>query len=247
MRRGSAALVLCLLVATAGCSALPGLGGEGGDGPPGVEDDRLADVDALTEAHVEALTESGYSHEIGLNQTRIVDGEPVDTHRAQRTKVAAGATAYHYQLVNQGEVSSRITLWGNETRAYQRTEAGDQQQFRSSDPPSDRALAGVGLLEPHLTAPFEVVETRDANGTTLHVLESTDRPESGAAFPQAAENVRSYEARLVVDPDGRILAFEATAEYDLDGEPADYRLSFEVTHLEDPGVQRPDWVDQVEE
>lgn len=239
--------MLCLLVVTAGCSALPGIGGGGDDGPPGVEDDRLADAEALTEAHVEALTETGYSHEIGLEQTRVVDGEPVDTRRAQRTKVAAGAAEYHYQLINQGEVSSRITLWGNETRAYQRTEAGDQQQFGSSDPPSDRALAGIGLLEPHLTAPYELVETRESNGTTLHVLESTDRPESDAAFPQGAEDVRSYEARLLVDPDGRILLFEASAEYDLEGEPADYRLSFEVTHLEDPGVERPEWVDQVEE
>lgn len=247
MRRGSAALVVCLLVVTAGCSALPGIGGGGGDGPPGVEDDRLVDVDALTEAHVDALTESGYSHEIGLNQTRVVDGEPVDTHRAQRTKVAPGAAEFHYQLINRGQVSSRITLWGNETQAYQRTEAGDQQQFRSTDPPSDRALAGVGLLDPHLTAPYEVVETRESNGTTLHVLEATDRPESDAAFPRGAEDVRSYEARLLVDPDGRIMLFEATAEYDLEGEPADYSLSFEVTHLEDPEVQRPDWVDQVEE
>lgn len=247
MRRAPAVVVLCLLVATAGCSALPGVGGGGDDGPPGLEDDRLVDVDALTEAHVEALTETGYSHEIGLEQTRAVDGEPVDTQRAQRTKVGPGAAAYHFQLINRGEVSSRITLWGNETRAYQRTESGGQQQFRSPEPPSDRELAGVGLLEPHLTAPYEVVETRETNGTTLHVLESTDRPESDAAFPQGAEDVRGYEARLVVDPDGRILAFEATAEYDLEGEPADYSLSFEVTHLEDPEVERPDWVDQVEE
>lgn len=247
MRRSSATLVLCLLLVTAGCSALPGLGGDRGNGPAGVEDDRLVDVDTLTEAHVDALTESGYSHEIGLNQTRVVDDERIDTTRAQRTSVAPGAAEYHYQLVNRGDVSSRITLWGNETVAYRSTEANGQRQIGRSDPPTDRALAGVGLLEAHLTAPYEVAETREADGTTLHVLESTDRPESDAAFPQDAENVRSYEARLVVDPDGRILAFEAAAEYDLEGEDAEYELSFEVTELEDPDVQRPDWFDHVEE
>lgn len=250
MRRGPATLVLCLLLVTAGCSALPGSGGDGGDGgdgPPGVEDERLSDVDALTEAHVDALTERGYSHEIELNQTRVVDGDPVDTHRAQRTHVAPGAEEYQYQLLNRGEVSSRITLWGNETVAYTSTEANGQRQIGRSDPPTDRALAGVGLLEAHLTAPYEVAETREADdGTTLHVLEATDRPENDAAFPRNAENIGSYEAKLVVDPDGRILAFEATAEYELDGEDAEYKLSFEVTELEDPGVQRPDWVDQVE-
>lgn len=244
MRRGPATLVLCLLLVTAGCSALPG---SGGNGPPGVEDDRLVDVDALTEAHVDALTESGYSHEIRLNQTRVVDGEVVDTHRAQRTNVAPGAAEYHYQLINRGDVSSRIILWGNETDAYQSTEAGGQRRIGRSKPPTDRALAGVGLLEAHLTAPYEVAETRETDGTTLYVLEATDRPETDAAFPRNAENVRSYEARLVVDPDGRILAFEAAAEYDLGGEDAEYELSFDVTDLEDPEVQRPDWVDEVEE
>lgn len=250
MRRGSVTLLLCLFVLMAGCSALPGSGGnggDGGDGPPGVEDGQLADVDALTEAHVEALSESGYSHEIRLNQTRTVDGEAVDSHRAQRTSVAQGAAEYHYQLINRGDVSSRIILWGNETAAFKSTESGGQRQAGPVQPPTERALAGVGLLEAHLTAPYQVAETREVDGTTLHVLEATDRPETDAAFPRNAEDVRRYEARLVVDPDGRILAFEAAAEYDLAGDEAEYELSFEVTGLEDPDVQRPDWVDQVEE
>lgn len=245
MRRGSATLVLCLLLVTAGCSALPGTAED--DGPPGVEDGRLADVDALAGSHVDALTESGYSHEVVLNRTRVVDGEAAETSRAQRTSVAPGAAEYTYQLINRGEAASRIVVWGNETDAYQSVEAGDQRQIRRSQPPDERTLAGVNLLEAHLSAPYEVAETRETDGTTLYVLEATERPDTDAAFPQGAENVRSYESRLVVDPEGRILAFEAAAEYDLEGESAEYELSFEVTQLADPDVRRPGWVDQVQE
>lgn len=250
MRRGSVTLVLCLLLVTAGCSALPGSGGNGGadgDAPPGVEGGRLADVDALTGAHTTALTQSGYSHDIRVNQTRVVDGEPTETSRAQRTSVAPGAAEYTYQLLNRGEGSSRIIVWGNRTQAYRSIEAGGQRQVGDAEPASERALAGVGLLAAHLTASYEVAGTRDADGTTLTVLEATGRPESDDAFPQNAEDVRSYESRLVVDPDGRILAFEAAAEYDVQGERAEYEMSFEVAELGDPDVQRPEWVGQPED
>lgn len=243
MRLVAATLAVCLLLSIGGCTALPGGNGDGG-GPPGVADGRLADAEALADAHATAMTERGYSHEIALNQTRTVDGEPTETFRGQRTSVAPGASEYRYQLVNRGEASSRFTVWGNESVQYRRIEAGGQQQFTRGEPASTRTLTGIRLLEPHLTAPYEVVETRETDGGTLTVLEATDRPTADAAFPDAAENVRRYEARLVVDQDGRIRSFEATAAYDLEGEPADYRLSFEVTHLGDPGVTRPGWVDE---
>lgn len=244
MRRASATLALCLLLVTAGCS---GLTGSDGDGPPGVENDELADVDALTEAHVDALTESGYTHEIRVNQTKVVDGETAETSRAQRTSVAPGARAYTYQLINRGDVSSRIVVWGNQSDAYKSIEASGQRQLGTTTPRGPTALAAVNLLSPHLSAPYEVAETREANGTTLRVLEASERPEADAAFPSNAENVRNYESRLIVDPDGRILAFEATAEYDIEGEPAEYEVSFDVTSVGDPDVQRPGWVDQAGE
>lgn len=246
-------LALCLLLATAGCPALPDWDGDGDvDHPPGVEDGRLADADELADAHAEAMTASGYSHEIALDQTLTVDGEPTETYRGQRTDVAPGGSEYYYQLINRGEVSSRFLVWGNETVEYTRGQWGGMQQTGSGPPASARTLTGIGLLEPHLTAPYEVVETREADGGdggeggTLTVLEATDRPTSDDAFPDDAENVRSYEATLVVDEDGRIRSFEATAAYDLEGEPADYRLSYEVTELGDPDVTRPDWVEEVE-
>lgn len=244
MRRGSATLAVCLLLVAAGCSGLPG---SGDDAPPGVEDGRLADAEALADAHADALTERGYSHEISVNQTRVVDGEPAETNRAQRTSVAPGAAEYTYQLINRGDLSSRFIVWGNESVEYRSVEAGGEREFSRSEPTGARALSGVGLLGAHLSADYEVAETRESDGTTLYVLETTERPETDAAFPRSAENVSRYRARLVVDPEGRILAFEAAAEYDVGGESAEYDLSFEVTELGDPDVRRPGWVDQIEE
>lgn len=207
----------------AGCAALSSGNGDGvGDEPPGVEYGRLGDAGALADAHVEAMSESGFSHEISLDQTRTVEGEPTETYRGQRTSVAPGASEYTYQLVNSGEVSSRFLVWGNETLEYSRGKWGGLRQSGSGVPAEARTLTDVELLEPHLTAPYEVVETREADGGdgdetdggTLTVLEATDRPTSDDAFPNDAEDVRSYDATLVVDEDGRIRSLEATAEYD---------------------------------
>lgn len=255
MRRATTLLALCLLFAVAGCAALSGGNGVGtGEEPPGVEDGQLVDAEALADAHVEAMNESGFSHESSLDRTRTVDGEPTETSLTQRTSVAPGATAYTYRVRSLGAVSWRSHVWGNETVEYSRGDWGGMRQTGSGPPADARTLAGVELLEPHLTAPYEVVETREADGGddtetdggTLTVLEASDRPTSDEGFPDEATDVRNYDATLVVDRDGRIRSLEVTAEYDIEGEPADYRLSYEVTDVGDPGVTRPFWVDDVE-
>lgn len=256
MRRAIGVLGLCLLLSIAGCEALSGGNGVGpGEEPPGVEDGQLVDAGALSDAHIEAMNESGFSHEFSLDQTRTVDGEPTETYQGHRTSVAPGASEYTYQLVHRGEVSSRLFYWGNETVEYSRGNWGGMRQTGSGPPADVRTLTGVEALEPHLTATYEVVETREADGGddneteggTLTVLEASDRPTSDEAFPDQAADVRNYDASLVVDQDGRIRSLEVTAEYDIEGESGEYRLSYEVTEVGDPGVTRPYWVDEVEQ
>ncbi|MFW5964808.1 MAG: DUF7537 family lipoprotein [Natronomonas sp.] len=247
MKRAYAAIALCLLLALAGCSALPGASSSASEAPPGVEDEQLTNSTALLDAHVEAVTASGYSHEVNLSQSRTADGESFTSERRQRTTVGANAAEYRYQLINSGRANSRFVVWGNETVEYQRIEAdGRDPQYRRGEPTAAESLAGQPLLEPHLSAPYEVVDTTESNGTTLTTLSATDRPESGAAFPQNATNIREYESELVVDADGRVRSLSVDVTYDLDGETADYQFTFDLTASEDPGVERPAWVDDLE-
>ncbi|MFT4883799.1 MAG: hypothetical protein ACI8U4_001312 [Natronomonas sp.] len=243
MRRGLAAVALVCLVALAGCSMLPGTSDSGA---PGVEDGELTDSEALLDAHVEELTSSGYAHELNVSQ-RVGTGENrTESTRRQRTSVAADATEYQFQLINDGRASSRFLVWGNETVEYQSIEAGGSREFRRSDPTPPESLAGAALLEPHLTAPYEVEEVEERDGPNIIRLEATGQPSDASAFPNEATDVSNYEAELVIDERGRILAFGATAEYQLNGEPADYQLNFELTATSDPGVERPGWVDDLE-
>jgi hypothetical protein len=80
----------------------------------------------------------------------------------------------------------------------------------------------------------------------LLTLESTGTPESDSAFPPNVTNIRNYEAELVVDGDGRIRSLSVDVAYDVDGQTADYQFDFELTAMEDLGVERPSWVDQLE-
>lgn len=239
MRQGTAIVTLCLLLALAGCSAFSGTAA---DEKPGIEDGELVDAGALLDAHTETLTESGYSHELSVNQTRVDNGDTVETTRRQRTRVAAGGSEYTYQLINSGEANSWFWVWGNETTQYQRIEAGGNPQFHQSKPAGNAELSGARTLEAHLSAPYEVVDTEEREETTLVTLEATAIPESAQAFPSNAESIRAYDARLVVDEEGRIRKLSVDATYDIDGETAEYDLEYELTALDDPGVERPSWV-----
>ena len=245
MRRSTTLAALCLVVVLAGCAGLVSDDGTGsGDQvAPGVAENGTVDAAALSDAHVESLTASGYGHEVNLTMTGTNDGEPVETERRQRTSVAPDAVEYTYQTITSGDTSSRIIVWGNETDAFRSVETpGSDPQFQRTDPVSSEQLSGVALFEPHLTASFELVETDERDGTTLYTLEATERPESDAAFPRDATNIRNYESRLIVDDEGRIHGLSVVADYDIDGEAADYELTFRMTGFDDPGVERPSWV-----
>lgn len=243
MRRASLAVALCLMLAMSGCSFLPG-SGDGG-AAPGVEDGELADVDALLEAHESALTESGYSHDLTVNQTAASENGTVETSQRQRMEVAPGASQYLRQVLYGSQ--GRIVAWGNESVEYQRIESGGSTQYRQSSPESATAMTGVNALRPLLSGPFEVVDTEESDGRTLVTLESTGEPSHENAFPSNTTSVDSFDARVVVDGDGRIHELSASAEYQVDGEAGSYEFTYELTSASDPGVERPDWVADLEE
>lgn len=241
MRRASATVGLCLLLVLAGCSFLPGSTNEQA---PGVEDDELVDADALLDAHASKLTESGYRHELVVNQTVEGENGTRESTTRQRTSVAAGASQYLQQeLVLGGQ--GRIISWGNESVEYIRVDSGGTTSYQRGEVEDTRTLTGVQTIRPFLTAPFEVVDTDEVDGRKVYALESTGRPDHEGAFPANTTDVESFQARMIVDEDGRIHRFRATAEYRIDGEAGSYEFAFELTAEEDPGVSRPGWVDDI--
>ena len=250
MRQGLAAVLLCVLVAGAGCSALPGSGGGDDVGAaasevPGVEDGQLVDASALLDAHVGTVTETGYAHTVNTNITDARQNETVEVTQRQRTRVAAGAAEYETQLVASAGVSSRFITWGNESVAFRRGEtAGGDPQYQTIPPRDPEALAGRALLERRLSAEFEAVDVQQRDGApALVTFEVEGLPEDNTVFDQQGQisNVREYEAELVVDTEGRIHSFAAAAVYDIEGETADYEFTYQMTSFEDPGVERPEW------
>lgn len=241
MKRGPAAVALCLLVVLSGCSAILGPSGTDGE-PPGVENGTLEDSEALLDAHAESLTASGYSHLVELNQSQTRNGTTTTVNREQRTSVAAGASTYRSEIVTSGARDSRFVLWGNQTAEYRRIESRGQEQYSTGQPTNATLLTGVNLVRPYLTGPFEVAETTTENGETRVALESTGRP-TGDVLPKNAESVSVYNARLVVDPEGRIHRLRVNGEYTVDNRTVSFEVQFEVTSFENADVERPSWVD----
>jgi hypothetical protein len=260
MRHGLAAVLLCVLVAGAGCSAIPGTGGNGdgiggGDAPvsdsvPGVANGSLEDPSALLDAHVAAVTETGYSQSISVNLTDASEGETYAVSQRQRTGVAAGAVEYEYQTITNSQVSSRIQAWGNESVEYQRGETGGgDPQYRRVDSQPPERLAGRAVLDQRLSTDFEVVDVEERDDAPdVVTLEVSGLPEENEAFDgqEQVENLRQFEAQLVVDTEGRVHSYAAAAVYDIEGETADYDYQFQMTGFEDPGVEQPDWIDEAE-
>lgn len=261
MREGLAAVLLCVLVASAGCSVLPGgngagngVGGNGEDAVanevPGVANGSLENSTALLDAHVAAVTESGYSQIISTNLTGAAQGETYPISQRQRTRVAAGASEYRYQTITSGQVSSRIIAWGNRSVEYRRGEtAGGEPQYQRLDPqPVDR-LAGRAIFDPRLSPEFEVVNvTERENAPDVIKLEVDALPAENDVFDEQEEitDVRQFEAQLVVDTEGRIHSYAAAAVYDIEGTTAEYEYRYQITSFEEPEITRPDWIDEIE-
>lgn len=256
MREGLAAVLLCVLLAGAGCSSVPGLGGGNGadaataDQVPGVGNGTIENETALLDAHVSTVTESGYVQTLTANLTGAAQGETYPINQRQRTRVAAGATEYRYQLITSGRVSSRFIVWGNESVRYRRGETGGgQPQYQQLEPESPGRLAGRLVLESRLSDEFEVVNvTTREDAPDVVTLEVQGLPADNDVFAgqEQVSNVREFEAQLVVDTRGRIHSYAAAAVYDIEGTTAEYEYRFQMTSFEGPAVERPDWVDEIE-
>lgn len=250
MRRPAAVLGVCLLAILAGCS----LGGTGPTAststpttldttPPGIDaDGRLTGADALLSTHTDQLTTAGFVTEVRTQATVSRTGGPTDVERRQVVRVAPGGSEYNNSVYNPG---SRFDIWGNESMRAIRLRTSDGVRYDSGDPRSPAQLAGATLLSRYLSADgWTVTNTTTEQGATLYTLRSNVVPETPAAVPEGASDVREYGAVVVVDGDGRVRYFEATGTYTLDGEDGSFTVTQRLVSTGDPGVDRPAWVDK---
>jgi hypothetical protein len=252
--RAVPALVLAVLLVLSGCGALSGStptatptptaeGAAAADAVPGVSAGRLTDVEALLAAHEAALVETGFESDFRVNATERFRGEVYEASRRQRTLVEPGADEYAFRTAQARGV--RFDTWGNDSVAVTRGQAGETTRYRVGGPTGTGVLTNRAGLRSFLTATgFEVRGTETRSNRTLVTLVSTGTPDpasSPGVVPENATDLREYEVRVVVDTDGRVLSFRATAEYTIDGEAGSMTVTYGVIRLDRPAVDRPDW------
>ena len=253
--RAVLALAVAALLVLSGCGALGGssptatrttspAGTPDAGAVPGVSDGRLADPGALLEAHEAALVGTGFESDFRVNATERLRGEVYEASRRQQTIAEPGADEYVFRTTQATGV--RFDTWGNGSVAVTRGRAGEAVRYQVGRPTGTGVLTTRAGLRPFLTATGFEVRGVDAGGNrTLVTLVSTGTPDltsSPDVVPENATDLRDYQARAVVDTDGRVLSFEATADYTIDDEEGSMTVAYGVIRLDRPAVGRPDWV-----
>jgi len=246
------ALVLAALLVLSGCVALGGstptatptpTPGATADAVPGVSDGRLTDPGALLAAHEAALVETGFETDFRVNATERFEEEVYEAGRRQRTVAEPGADEYLYRTIQS--TGPRFDAWGNRSVSVVRGQAGETTRYQLGGSTGTEVLTNRAGLRSYLTATgFEVEGVEARSNRTLVTLVSTGTPDPAASLgvvPDDATDLRDYEARLAVDASGRVLEFEATAGYTLDGEAGSMSVAYTVVRLDRPAVERPSW------
>ncbi len=238
-----------LVVALAGMLVLSGCGALGGsqaETPPGIEEGRLADADALLAAHAAQLNETGFRSELTLNATarQRLSGElrnyPVD--RQQVLVVEAGGTPYQFRTVNR-QAGATFEAWANNSRQYIRVTTGNRVRYTTGTPANATTLAGVQRLDDHLAAAeYRVTETQMRDGLRLYTLKSEMVTDALSAMPNRTTAVEEYGSTLVVDSEGRIRAMRVEATYRIGGEQASFTLGYTLETVGGVTTERPEWV-----
>jgi hypothetical protein len=250
--REAPALALAILLVLSGCGALGGstpttsptpAPGTTADAVPGVSDGRLTDAGALLSAHEAALVETGFESDFRVNATERFQGEVFDASHRQRTIAEPGGDEYVFRATQA--TGTRFDTWGNRSVSVTRGQSGETTRTQVGRPTGTDVLTNRAGLGSFLTATeFEVDGVEERNGRTLVTLVSTGTPdpsESPGVVPDNATDLRDYEVRAVVDTGGRVLSFEATGEYTLDGEAGSMAIGYAVVRLDRPAVDRPEW------
>lgn len=216
--------------------------------PPGISQSGL-DADALFVAHANALNRTGFV--IVGNATGVVSqsGFLVEVETTQRNRMAANGTAYEIRRnAVAGPVERSRHVWSNGSIEYVNRQRDGQSNFSATEARSTELVAGNGLLGPYVRGgDFELRAVRNTSDGRLFVLRATGIGNTTVlerAVTDDAEEITSYDARLAVDEEGRIRAFNGSIEYVLEGQTSTQEFTYGLQHLGDVNVSPPDWLDE---
>jgi hypothetical protein len=170
-----------------------------------------------------------------------------ESRQRQQTLVEPEAREYRFRTTSLGD-GFVANNWGNESTTVIRARIGNTTRYQIEGATGERLLTNRPVLENYMNATeMAVVGTsRTQDGRTVLQLESQGTPnadelESGVV-PRNATDLRNWTVTAVVDGEGRVLQFRATADYTLQERDGSLDISFQVLRLDNPAVERPEWV-----
>ncbi|SEW06217.1 hypothetical protein [Halobacterium jilantaiense] len=197
MKRLTACLAVALL-AVAGCTALPGVGGD--VSPPGVEDGELANETTLLESHVDAR---GDSYEV-RNAYEETAGDTTMTDE-ERIVVANSAIFVERESATNGSTTSTLEAFANESFAASRLDRGDGPDFGLGSRYSPGGTHGAARQSDLLRlADFQTAGTTTENG------ERVARLRADSFVENASVDADLESATLLVAGDGLVHKLEYT-------------------------------------
>ncbi|WP_276299732.1 DUF7537 family lipoprotein [Halorussus lipolyticus] len=250
MQRSALQLIaVSCLVALAGCSgALPG-GANGADGqspddvsnPPGVSANGT-DLAKLSSAHTEALNGSSFTLAFEVSQNSSA------SNRSMSATAAVGPDRENVHVNVSGAAQSMATYSTAEKR-YLRVATAERVDYRVADRSADglkllpSSYAGTAYLNRfagQVGANFTPDGVREDNGTTLVVLRADG---SDVSAPNGT-NVTDYDATLLVDEQGIIHRFEASARTERGDQWVRSSVTMTISDVNETTVAEPAWVDE---
>lgn len=216
-----------VLLAAAGCTALPGVGAD--VDPPGVEGGELANETALLESHVD---ERGDSYEVRnvYEETR----SDTTTTDEERIVVADGAVFVERESSTNGSTTTTLEAFANESFAASRIDRGDGPDFglgsRYSAGGSHGAARQYDLLR--------LADFRTA-GTATHDGEPVARLRANSFVENASVDGDLKSATLLVGDDGLVHELEYTLSDYAGSDEFHHRVT--LAEREVDALPTPDW------
>lgn len=219
--------------------------------PPGVSADGVENGTALYRAHVDGITVTGYEAVATVNTTIRRGGVLMAIESTAQIMVEPNASRYHDQRrAVGGPVDRREEFWSNGSVEFYRLVEFGAAEHEQREPRTPRQIAGRRLLLPFLEGGNFTVESIDESGETARItLVATSMADHEAVrrgLPDAAESIRSFEARVVV-ADGRIRSMVADVGFEIDGTNRTHRVEYQIVSTGSIVVEQPDWVEEARE
>lgn len=189
MKRLTAGLLVAVaLLALAGCTALPGMGGA--VTPPGVTDGELANETALVEAH---LDQRGDSYEV---RTAIEETAGNSTASEEMRVVAADGTTFVHREEGTDDAASVYESLSNDSFTASKL---PDESFSLRAPYSADSAHGI-------TSQFDLLQLADFQmaGTTTHNGHRVARLRADSLTADADVDFELERATLLVDGDGLV-------------------------------------------